>query len=182
MTLEEFQVGDSAVDSLCIAIAKIHKDQVTRRNGLDNDDILILHTLLTMVKRKSEKTFVHGRYLKPRTFTYEAVYPEEDVQSTGKLAMFVCIPIFSLGDPKIYNTTKESSEHPVKALLQSLYRLESTVHRERKQVVAKMALSNQLQLIHVPQLWALVINRRGLALKDFILSDHTMFRSLSSSN
>lgn len=150
---------------------------MTGRNGLDNDDIELLENLLTKVQRMSEKKFVHGRYLKPDTLIYEGDYPDEDGKTPRKSAMFVCVPIFSLGNPQTCNTTKENIEHPVKPLLQSLYRLESTVHRERNQVAAKMALSDQLQLIHVPQLWAVVINKRELALGKCILLDWTSFRS-----
>lgn len=135
---------------------------MTRRNGLDNDDIELVKKLLDKVKNRAEKKFVHGKYLKPITVIYEGKYPVEDLQSTKKSAMFVCMPMFALGDPRTHDTTKENIGYPVKALLQSLYRLESTKHREGKQVAAKMGLS---ELVHVPQLWALVINERELALK-----------------
>lgn len=153
-------------------MAKLYQKQMTmihRRNGLDHDDIELVKKLLDKVKSKAERKFVHGKYLKPITFIYEGEYPEEDLQATRKSTMFVCMPMFTLGDPRKYNTTKEKIGYPVKALLQSLYRLESTVHREGKQVAAKMGHSDQLKLIHVPQLWALVINERELALKNIFI-------------
>ena len=143
--------------------------EVDRTPGLGNDDLALVAQLLNKVKNTSEKKYVHGRYLKPITLMYEGEDPDlfashrpED-RPAGKVATFVSLPVFMTCIPKRHAFTKEFEGHPVRALLQSRYRLESTKKRDKEQVITKTTsirdqLAHENHVVHVPQIWALIIN------------------------
>ena len=143
--------------------------EVMRTPGLGNDDLALVGRLLNKVKNTSEKKYVHGRYLKPITLMYEGEDPDlfashrpED-RPAGKIATFVSLPVFMTCIPKRHAFTKEFEGHPVRALLQSRYRLESTKKRDKEQVITKTTsirdqLAHENHVVHVPQIWALIIN------------------------
>ena len=143
--------------------------EVMRTPGLGNDDLALVGRLLNKVKNTSEKNYVHGRYLKPITLVYEGEDPDlfashrpED-RPAGKTATFVSLPVFTTCIPQRHTFTKEFEGHPVRALLQSRYRLESTKKRDKEQVITKTTsirdqLAHESHVVHVPQIWALMIN------------------------
>lgn len=47
MIFEELHLGDSTIDHLCVKIAKLHWNKVTR-NELDDDDVMILETFFLL--------------------------------------------------------------------------------------------------------------------------------------
>ena len=143
--------------------------QVMLTPGLGADDMALVGRLLNKVRNTSEKKFVHGRYLKPITLVYEgedpdvstSKYPEE--RHVRKIATFVSLPVFTMCCPKRHTSTKEFEGHPVRALLQSRYRLESTKRRDKEQVITKTTsikdhLAHKDHVVHVPQIWVLIIN------------------------
>ena len=143
--------------------------EVMRTPGLGDDDLALVGRLLNKVKNTSEKKFVHGRYLKPITLVYEGEDPDlstshpRDEKPAGKIATFVSLPVFMTCIPKRHTSTKEFEGHPVRALLQSRYRLESTKRRDKEQVITKTTsirdqLAHDNHVVHVPQIWALMIN------------------------
>ena len=143
--------------------------EVMRTPGLGDDDLALVGRLLNKVRNTSEKKFVHGRYLKSITLVYEgedpdlpASYRSED-KHVRKTATFISLPVFTTCYPKRHTSTKEFEGHPVRALLQSRYRLESTKRRDKEQVITKTTsirdqLAHESHVVHVPQIWALMIN------------------------
>ena len=143
--------------------------EVMRTPGLGDDDLALVGRLLNKVKNTSEKKYVHGRYLKPITLVYEGEDPDlfashrPEERPAGKTATFVSLPVFTTCIPQRHTFTKEFEGHPVRALLQSRYRLESTKKRDKEQVITKTTsirdqLAHESHVVHVPQIWALMIN------------------------
>ncbi len=143
--------------------------EVMRTPGLGDDDLALVARLLNKVRNTSEKKFVHGRYLKPITLVYEGEDPDlstshrPEEKHFRKTATFVSLPVFEISCPKRHVSTKEFEGHPVRALLQSRYRLESTKRRDKEQVITKTTsirdqLAQENHVVHVPQIWALMIN------------------------
>ena len=112
-----------------------------------------MRSLLETVQRSSEKTFVHGRFLKPVTATSQS-----KEHALPKRVTFFCLPFFSLETQKDYNTDKHFPGHPVRSLMQWIYRLESTKQRDAIQVSA--ARSEHGKIIRVPDMWALALGKR----------------------
>lgn len=145
--------------------------QVMRTPGLGDDDmaLALVGRLLNKVRNTSEKKFVHGRYLKPITLVYEGEDPDGSTSKPSKerhvrkTATFISLPVFTVCCPKRHTSTKDSEGHPVRALLQSRYRLESTKRRDKEQVITKTTsikdhLAHKDHIVHVPQIWVLLIN------------------------
>ena len=143
--------------------------EVMRTPGLGDDDLALVGRLLNKVKNTSEKKFVHGRYLKPITLVYEGEDPDfsasyhSEERHVPKIATFVSLPVFTVSCPQRHTSNKEFEGHPVRALLQSRYRLESTKRRDKEQVITKTTsireqLAHESHVVHVPQIWALMIN------------------------
>lgn len=114
--------------------------------------------LLNKVQKTSENKFVYGKYLKPTTVVYDGEGFGGAVRKIYKTATFVSLPVFWLERPRERTSTKDSGGHPSRALLQSRYRLETTETRDQEQVIAK-SRPNEKRILHVPQIWALIINR-----------------------
>ena len=147
--------------------------QVMRTPGLGDDDMALVGRLLNKVRDTSEKKFVHGRYLKPITMVYEGEDPDSSTSKhpeerhVRKTATFVSLPVFTVCCPKRHTSTKDFEGHPVRALLQSRYRLESTKRRDKEQVITKTTsikdhLAHKDQVVHVPQIWVLIINNHTI--------------------
>ena len=134
-------------------------DHVARVPGLQDDDLALVARLLKKVRKTREKQWVHGRYLKPLTIVYEGEDPDH-LATAPKTATFVSLPIFTTDCARRHTSTKEFEGHPVRALLQSHYRLESTKKRDKEQVITKTGFSDEKDhVIHVPQIWALIVNK-----------------------
>lgn len=125
--------------------------------GLDDVDKALALTLLEKVQKTYEKHFVHGRFLKPLTLEYSGAKP--DPGEVSKKATFLGLPVFTTECARQHTSSRYDDLHPVRALLQSRYRLESTQKRDRQQVITKSKLhENHDHIVHVPQVWALIIN------------------------
>ena len=147
------------IQSEAMTFKQFHKE-VMRLPGLEDDDLALAARLLNKVQKTCEKQFVHGRYLKPTVLVYDGADPEE-TSKDQKTATFVSLPIFTTECPRRQTSTKEDEHHPVRALLQSRYRLESTKSRDKAQVIRKVD-SKKDHVIHVPQIWALIINKHTI--------------------
>jgi hypothetical protein len=139
--------------------------------GLDDDDrTLILH-LFKNIRSKSEKTFIHGRYLDPLVTQWHAKYNKKGTDGSLKVrnATFFASPYFSLEKFHSHHAggSPESELHPVRSLLQTHYELEPTQSRDKHQILRKLGIVENG--IHVPQLWCLLINK-GISHRDIILS------------
>ena len=152
---------------------KQFEGQVMRTPGLGDDDMALVGRLLNRVRNTSEKQFVHGRYLKPITLVYEGEDPDvlpsdrPGERHARKTATFVSLPVFTTCCPKRHTSTKDFEGHPVRALLQSRYRLESTKRRDKEQVITKtrsikQRLAHEEHVIHVPHIWILIINNNTI--------------------
>lgn len=128
--------------------------QVMRLPGLPGEDVALALEILETVQNTREKTFLYGRYLEPTTLERYGSKPEQTV-------IFMSLPIFTIRGPNVHTTNGERDSHPTRSLLQSRYRLESTKKQDKEQVVAQI-FANDKEIVHVPQIWALVINKTTL--------------------
>ena len=147
------------IQSDAVTFRQFHKE-VMRLPGLEDDELALAGRLLNKVRKTCEKQFIHGRYLKPTVLVYDGADPEEEFQEP-KTATFISLPIFTTDVPKRHTSTKEDEGHPVRALLQSRYRLESTKSRDKGQVIRKVERHSD-HVVHVPQIWALIINKHTI--------------------
>ena len=147
------------IQSEVITFRQFYKE-VMRLPGLEDDELALAARLLNKVRKTCEKQFIHGRYLKPIVLVYDGADPEEDFEEP-KTATFISLPIFTTEVPKRHTSTKEDEGHPVRALLQSRYRLESTKNRDKGQVIRKIERHSD-HVVHVPQIWALIINKHTI--------------------
>ncbi|KAG8526323.1 uncharacterized protein KY384_000316 [Bacidia gigantensis] len=109
--------------------------------------------LLRRVQKTSEKSFAHGRFLKPTTAVSNA-------RDRSKRVTFFSLPYFSVEPQRTYNFDKHFPGHPVRSLMQSMYRLESTRQRDSTQIISQKEYNRMA--VHVPDLWALMIGKRIL--------------------
>lgn len=155
--------------------------------GLGDDDrTLILH-LFKNIRSKSEKTFIHGRYLDPLVTQWHAKYDKKGADGSlqSKNATFFAVPYFSLEKFHSHDVggTSESELHPVRSLLQTHYELEPTQSRDKHQILRKLGIVENG--VHVPQLWCLLINE-GISPQDINLNfrkanSHRSYYNLRSS-
>ena len=136
------------------------KDKVRNLPGLEDEDHALAWLLLDDVRKTCEKQFVHGRFLTPIVRVYDRTNPEEPSEDP-KTATFISLPIFITDVLKPHSSTKDFEGHPVRALLQSRYRLDSTESRDKGQVIGKVQAPND-HVVHVPQIWALIINKNTI--------------------
>lgn len=104
-----------------------------------------------------EKTFIHGRFLKPTTAISHSRDQRTKDSRRPKRVTFFCLPFFSIDRLKSYTTDKRHSGHPLRSLMQTVYRLESTRQRDSNQILNTACNGDA---VHVPELWALMIGKR----------------------
>ena len=128
--------------------------------GLDAKDHYMIRSLFRDVHTKSEKEFIHGRYLDPIVTrvrgSVDRATQDADKGSNEKSATFFAVPYFSLEQFCSHGLERDTELHPVRGLLQTHYEMESTEKRERHQVLRKLKVVENG--IHVPQLWCLLLN------------------------
>jgi len=131
--------------------------------------------LLKRVQMTDERTFIGGKYLVPYTTRYDGQSKDED----EKPCTFFSFPYFSVETRKgvkfpRLDIDKENPEHPVRSLIQSRYRLESTLGRDKCQSIKTLPVDdvkrcihppyaskpelNGKPIIHVPQIWVLSLS------------------------
>lgn len=137
------------------------------------------------IKTTAERKTVGGKYLITGPVRYDGISSQESERD--RPCMFFSFPYFAVGDFVtqqdqrrtfgVQRSKRESSNHHVRMLLQSKYRLESTQKRDEAQSITSMLPSEvqdciQLpqdasvevksnkwkQKIHVPQLWCLSVS------------------------
>ena len=144
----------------------IRQARIVDLAGPKGDEIALISRLFSKVQKMNEQHYVHGRFLEPGIITYEGRYvsdnPDEYTDSSSRAASFICLPFFDLRNLRPSNHTKDSHAHPIRNLMQTRYRLESTTTRDRNQVVNKAKFSENGSCISLPQLWAVIINERRL--------------------
>jgi hypothetical protein len=155
--------------------------------GLYGDRRVSLTTasLLKRVKMTAERKSVGGKYLTTGPMRYDGISSQGN--DSDRPCTFLSFPYFAVGDFSAKHRRKQASSgqrsaqhlaiHPVRMLLQSRYRLESTQRRDEAQSItslltsevqdciqlpqdAKVAVKSNKwkQKIHVPQLWGLSVS------------------------
>ena len=137
------------------------------------------------VRTTAERKTVGGKYLITGPVRYDGISSQDG--DRDRPCMFFSFPYFAVGDfgakqdqRHAFGTQRSkrhSSNHPVRMLLQSRYRLESTQKRDEAQSITSMLISEVQdciklpqdadvevksnkwkQKIHVPQLWGLSVS------------------------
>ena len=128
------------------------------------------------VAARAQKDFIGGSFLAPLTLRYDTL--KDSRYSYNKSCTFLSFPYFAVAktqEKKAFQ--KGDRDHPVRALLQTHYRLVDTTERDKVQTIKILAGTTLKQyisapeeelehlshspvseLIHVPQMWAM---RRG---------------------
>lgn len=112
--------------------------------------------------RGREQRYIHGKYLDPVTLTYEGEDPHGECISDT--VTFLCFPFFELSPPYAPESKWDDHSHPVRSLLQTRSRLVSTLQRDGNQIIHRLNGNAQSTSLHVPQLWALVVNKGAFQL------------------
>lgn len=119
---------------------------------------MTLITSLFREVRQKEKSTGNGKFLAPMTF---CVTGENPLGARDKSALFVNFPYFSIdADTAMDDVAIDPSRHYTQSLLQVIYNLESTRKRDLEQAVRKMRLYPHDHMVHVPQLWAIILDSR----------------------
>ena len=141
------------------------QDQVLRIPGLQGDEIALVMRLFDKVQRTSEQQYIHGKYLEPVTVIYGGEDSHRGPDNRPKTATFICLPFFDVGSLGPSSNATNSQSHPIRALLQTRYRLESTLNRDKTQVIRKLMSHGKQACVQLPQLWAVDVNKGVMALK-----------------
>ncbi|KAG8534324.1 uncharacterized protein KY384_001168 [Bacidia gigantensis] len=135
-------------------------DQVIKIPGLKSTEIALASRLLNRVRRY-EQRYIHGRFLEPMTLIYDGEDPSHAVEPLIGTVTFICFPFFDSDDLlKPDDGFHDHHAHRVRSLLQTQSRLESTSQRDEDQVLKKLKSKSSLNGIHLPQIWALIINQK----------------------
>lgn len=147
-----------------------------KTQGLSNDDIGLARRLLTRLESLAERTFVGGRYLIPCSLRYDS--QDGSRYTVDKTCIFFSFPYISVADTSLRkHFSKGDARHPPRTILQSRYRLNTTIDRDRFQCIRSISsqalgacvnASESEQacltkktvkrlLIYVPQHWGLII-------------------------
>ena len=143
--------------------------------GVQESEIRLTRRLLKRVRLESERPFVGGSFLTPRALRYDSL--DSSKYNADKCCTFLAFPFFAVrGEQQKKAFGKGGQEHPIRTLLQSVYRLNDTAERDKTQSIrmltrkslrscieaeetdiSKVSLQVNEELIFVPQLWALVL-------------------------
>ena len=143
-------------------------------HGLQKSEINLSLRLLKRVRKIAEQEFVGGSFLTPLTLRYDAL--DDSRYGFDKCCIFLSFPYFDIHTPRPTKGFKKGDiRHPMRTLLQSRYRLNSTAERDKMQcirVLKGVASEGYLQrvkslighgaaqvtedLIYVPQLWSVI--------------------------
>ena len=132
--------------------------------------------LLTRVQIDAERPFINGNYLVPVVRRYDG----QDIRGDegDKPALFVNFPFIALAPVRsTCPGDRKSPKHTARTLLQWRYRLQSTEARDPDQAIASLSEENIQEccletnrvgtrrssgavkgLLHVPQLWGVILS------------------------
>ena len=146
-----------------------------KSQGVQESEIGLTRRLLKRVLLESERPFVGGKFLTPMALRYDSL--DSSKYSADKCCIFLAFPYFEIRkEPRKQIVMKNDQEHRVRSLLQSMYRLNNTVERDKtqsirilsrkklaacikaeKEDISSISRKANEELIFVPQLWALVL-------------------------
>ena len=143
---------------------------------LSKDEVDLTRRLLKRLRTVAERPFAGGRYLTPLALRYD----NQDVSryTVDKTCIFFNFPYLAMATSDFRkHFSKGHHEHPARTLLQSHYRLNNTIDRDKFQCVRllkghevrsclnipsggeKSSLSGQEAqlLLYVPQFWGMIV-------------------------
>ncbi|KAJ5884418.1 hypothetical protein N7504_011990 [Penicillium tannophilum] len=80
--------------------------------------------------------------------------------TTEKCAILLRFPYFSIQKMETASQSRRRAKDKVRTLLQYYYNFESTRKRDQEQVIRKVGLFPEDHVVHVPQMWAVIVNFR----------------------
>lgn len=104
------------------------------------------------------ETSIHSGMTFPGT-ARGAMFASTDENKDSRVedtCVFFTLPYFLLSEGKF--PRKGTQTHPVRSLVETLYRNESPFSREFRQAVNQLDSSATSKIIYVPQVWCLIIN------------------------
>ena len=159
------------------AFVDIPKDVINswKPHGLPDNEFRLIGQLLKKAAAVAEKTFIGGSFLTPLALRFD--FLKDSRYSYDRSCMFLSFPYFAIAEPREKRTFQKGDKvHPVRALLQSDHRLIDTTKRDNDQIIKilqETTLNQYIngpkedvvhlshkpvsQLIHVPQLWTLIL-------------------------
>ena len=147
-----------------------------KSQGVQESEIGLTRRLLKRVRLELERPFVGGKFLTPMALRYDSL--DSSKYSADKCCIFLAFPYFEIRKEQTKQIIlKRDQEHSVRSLLQSVYRLNNTVERDKTQSIrmlsrgkltscieaeegdlSEISRNGKEELVFVPQLWALVLD------------------------
>ena len=154
--------------------------------GLKESEAGLTRRLLNRVRDQHQRPFIGGSFLTPVALRY--IVLDDSKYSPDRCVIFLSFPYFAVTKPQAGKLFKKGDpKHPVRTLLQSHYRLNETVERDKNQCIgllkgkklkscidapdketAHLNSKKTKELICVPQLWGLIIGLSKLLPSDLI--------------
>ena len=156
-----------------------HSVVAAKAQGVQDSEIALTHRLVRRVRQESERHFIGGSFLIPRSVRYDS--KDSSKYSADKSCIFVAFPYFTISqeqpkDPLANARGDEKQKHPMRTLLQSIYRLNDTSERDQSQSIRMLSPSHLQscidivraedtglsrtvddEMIYVPQFWAVIL-------------------------
>ena len=117
--------------------------------------------LFKKIRDCARKRLFDGFYIDPGTVLRCDGATSRTTSDQDLSAIFVCFPYLALGTPRNH-LQHSSSEYPTRSILQILYPYESTSIREAPPSFCKDASHASDRVMHVPQLWTVIIGSSEL--------------------
>ena len=126
--------------------------------------------LIQRVRTVAERDFVGGRFLNATAIRYD----NQDISryTVDKTCIFFSFPYFNVAKPELRkHFRKREDQHPPRTLLQSHYRLNKTIERDKFQCISMLKEVKSTEekrksrvgrpkmvkdLVYVPQLWGVI--------------------------
>jgi hypothetical protein len=128
--------------------------------GLHDEERAIILRTIKKVRQTSEKHFIHGKYLEPIAIRYNGNEKGPSGAEETKFVTFFNCPWFGLRPLLRLQTDKDAPVFPIRTLIQSHYKLESTNRRDRGQIITKLAKDwiRPNLVLCIPQVWVMIIS------------------------
>ncbi|KAK2802011.1 hypothetical protein FQN51_004921 [Onygenales sp. PD_10] len=138
------------------------REAVSRSPGLQEYETAVALKMLVAIQSGYSKPFApgtYGKYLIPKVALFDGKYPGLQDGETP-YAMFCSFPYFDMQELRGLGNDDGASLYPAKSLLQSSSRLVSSMARDKKQAVRRLANTRTQKAIYLPELWCVIINRK----------------------
>lgn len=149
-----------------------------KQHGLEDSELGLTKQLLKEVQDTSQHAFVGGSFLSPTASRHDLI--DNARYGKDRSCVFINFSYFTIHRPQTTMVCgEENLKHPTRTLFQSRYRLNWTKDKDRMQCIrmlksqslksciecpesetSHLSEENNNELIHVPQLWAMIIGRK----------------------